>query len=453
MACPVAFSPHQLRWFLESLPPVEGYQVALSGGLDSTVLLEALCRVHAAWPECPPLRAVHVHHGLQARADHWVTHCRALCDRLGVALDVVYVDVVAHGGAGPEAAARTARYAALAERLAPGECLLTAHHQDDQAETLLLQLLRGSGPRGLAAMPPWAVLGRGLHARPLLASSRSALRGYAQARGLTWVDDPSNATLAFDRNFLRHEIMPRLTRRWSGVAARMARAARHCAEASHLLDALARLDLAPLRDALPGRLDAEGLRRLEPARQRNALRAWLRELGLPVPGTRQLHQALHDVMSAQWDATPCIRWPGAELRRYRDRVYAMAPLSAHDPHQVMPWDLRQTLALPGLAIRLVARATRGQGLGRAACEDSTITVRFRRGGERCRPAGRGHTHALKKLFQERGVPPWERDRIPLIYADDQLAAVADWWVCEPFAADEGEPGYAIQCVSSAACSD
>lgn len=438
------FSPAQLARVLSQVPPVRRYWIAYSGGADSHVLLHALAalrdRLNGA-----VLQAVHVHHGLHADAERWVAHCRAICTALEVELQVLRVDARPGRGQSPEAAAREARYGALRHRLEAGDALVTAHHQEDQAETLLLQLLRGSGPRGLAAMPESAVFGAGLHLRPLLGFSRQALRDYARCHELAWVEDSSNAALDYHRNYLRHEILPRLRTQWPAASATMARAAGHSAEAAELLNELAAVDLrAAGVDEAAGCLSVSVLLGLPAARRRNVLRFWLQGLGLPVPSSAQLERLQEDVLRAAADAEPCARWPGAEVRRYRDRLYAMAPLAAPDRRRVLAWDLNSALVLPDGCGRLAVHATTGGGLKADLPHGGAVTIRFRQGGERCRPAGRRETHALKKLLQERGVPPWQRARMPLIYVDGQLAAVADLWACEPFASAAGEPGLRIE---------
>jgi tRNA(Ile)-lysidine synthase len=418
------------------------YWVAYSGGLDSHVLLHALHGLIAAHPELT-LGAVHVHHGLRPAADQWAAHCMAVCAALGVSCQVLHVQARPAAGESPEDAARRARYQALQGVMGAGDCLLTAHHQDDQAETLLLQLLRGSGVAGLAGMPACAPFGAGLLARPLLSCSRAELHDYAEAHGLKWVEDDSNAETGYDRNYLRHEILPRLSARWPATAAALTRSAGHCAAATDLLQVLATQDLAGLRGAEPGTLRIDRLQALDAARQDNALRAWLRALDLPTPSTAHLRQVRGALLTAAQDAMPCVRWPGAELRRYRGLLHAMTPLPAHDAGQVLAWDMQQPLALPGNAGCLQVALSTGHGLD-AALRGQRISVRFRRGGEICKPVGRGHHHDLRKLFQEAGVPPWRRERIPLLYVDGSLAAVVGFWVCEPYQATAQAPGLVVE---------
>lgn len=440
----MSFSPAKLLEALQSLPRCRRYLVAYSGGLDSHVLLHALAALRARLGGTA-LEAVHVNHGLQPSAKRWSEHCMAVCKRLGIPVRVLCVDAHPAPGESPEAAARAARYRALRELMEKDDCLLTAQHQDDQAETFLLQLLRGAGPRGAAGMPRLAPFGPGWIARPLLGFPREALRRYAEAQGLQWVDDPTNFDTVYDRNFLRHEILPRLAQRWPAAARTLARAAEHQAEAFRVMESVAREDLERVRVAREGTLSVRELQRLDDARRRGVLRLWLRERGLPIPSQANLLQVTNSVLSAAEDATPCVRWPGAEVRRYRDGLYAMTPLPPHSGATVLHWATSAPLDLPeGVGGRLVAREALGAGLRLASLQGASVTVRFRRGGEECRPAGRRGTHTLKKLLQEAGIPPWERDRIPLIYVGDRLAAVAGLWICKPFRAGPEERGLVIE---------
>ncbi len=421
--------------------------VALSGGMDSSVLLHATNRLKEQLPKLN-VSAVHIHHGISDNADAWDAHCETLCSRLAVPYRCLTVDARATAGESPEEKARDCRYQALARVLGKGECLLSAHHQDDQAETLLLQLLRGAGPRGLAAMPEVSILGEGRLVRPLLGFTRQQLHDYARGHGIAWVEDDSNADTRLDRNFLRHQVVPSLKQRWPAMAATLSRAAGHIAGSAALLDELAALDLAQCQgsgvagtdgsggSALTG-LDITALGHLHSDRQRNLLRYWLRQLSLPVPQSQQMQHILTDVLHAGPDRVPCVQWAGVEVRRYRKRLFAMAPLAPHDSCARYGWNLTDPLALPVGCLRSVPAS--GKGL-RANLGATGVTVAFRQGGEVCQPAGRQHRHELKKLFQEAGVPPWQRDRIPLLYVEDDLAAVAGLWVCQQFAAAANEAG-------------
>ena len=393
-----------------------GYLVGFSGGLDSTVLLHALSRCTGK-----PVRALYVHHGLHPDADHWAQHCDAVCTELGVAYRAVRVDLGDVSGCSLEAAARTARYRMLAAALRAGEWLLTAHHAGDQAETLLFNLLRGSGPLGLAGMPVDKPFGAGRHVRPLLAIGRALLMRYARHHGLNWVDDPGNTDQRFDRNMLRHTVLPRLAARFPGIEATLGRVAGLQAEAVGLLAVLAQQDLRELTGPGEPGLRVSGLRALTPPRAHNVLRCWLQRHGLPLPSQAVLHRITGELLSAADDAMPQVAWSGVSVRRFRGQVVLCARRYARDPGLNQPWAGESVLPL-GDGNGRVMFEVRATGLCFRPQRD--WRVRYRCGAERLRPRRDGPTRSLKQLFQEAKVPPWERQCTPLIYCDDRLAAVA-----------------------------
>jgi tRNA(Ile)-lysidine synthase len=422
-----SFDSEALAFELRKLPDNGRWLVGFSGGADSYALLHALTSLDGLGRE---VIALHVHHGLQPQAEEWALRCADVACQTGAQFQLLRVSVQRMSEQGPEAAARSARYEALAQQMRPGDVVLTAHHRDDQAETLLLQLLRGAGPAGLAGMPPLVPFGKGWHARPLLGQTRETLQEYLKRRGLGWIEDPSNSSLDPARNYLRHRIMPALQARWPATGRTLARAAGHQAETLELTAALGRIDMEAVAADEPGALSVSALRALSRARLHNVLRVWLTDKGLPAPNAARLEQVRSRVLAAATDAQPHLRWPGGELRRYRGALYAMTPLSPHDPTQVIDWDLNgDPLDLPHLGCRLCVADLRAdvEGLRRAG---RAISIRFRRGGERCRVRGTAHSRALKSMLQEAGVPPWERDRIPLLYVGEQLHEVIGYWLCE-----------------------
>lgn len=421
--------------------PQRRFLIAYSGGLDSHCLLHLLSRCRQQLSVS--IEAVHVHHGLQADADRWAAHCQQVCQQLDVPLTLLHVEARATKGESPEAAARTARYAALSGIMKKGDVLLTAQHRDDQAETLLLQLFRGSGSRGQASMPRQRRFAAGEHWRPLLDVARDELRHYAEQEQLNWVEDPSNQDYRFDRNFLRHEVMPVLQRRWPAIEETLGRVASQQAENEALLEVLAIQDMQGLLGTEHS-LSLAGLSGLDEARQRNVLRLWLREQGLSLPSRRKLLQVQRDMLGAVEDRNPHLEWTGVELRRYRGRLYAMAPLQSVDENWCRGWDLQEQVDLPWSG-QLLSRSSTGEGLLRLDLKESVnpIQLRLRQGGERCRPVGRGQQHSLKNLFQEAGIPPWQRQRTPLLFVGDELAAIAGLCVCEAFAAPKGSTGLQI----------
>ena len=410
------------------------YVVAYSGGLDSTVLLHALSQ--AGERVGAPVVALHVNHALHPEAPHWERHCRDFAERLGVEFVERRIDIPPADPRGPEAAARERRYAAIAAFAEPGDPVLTAHHEDDQAETLLLNLMRGSGAAGLAGIGGVKPLGKGLLLRPLLDVPRRQIEAYAAEHALEWCEDPSNVDSRFDRNYLRREILPAFRRRWPAVSARLAHSAGLLAEANELQGELAALDLATLGGD-PARLDLEALRLLSPPRQRNVLRHAIRCLGLAAAPGKRLQQAVRELLTAAPDAQPLVRWPGGELRRYRGRVYVLPPFAYAPPADglTLPADGR-ALALGDSLGALQLESAASGGIAPALVGEG-LRVAFRAGGEALRPVGRGHTQPLKKLLQEQGVLPWMRECVPLLYADSMLVAVGDLWVAEEAAGDEG----------------
>lgn len=394
-----------------------GYCVALSGGLDSNALLHLMAALGRRGAG-PGLRAIHVNHGLQAEAGEWAEICRRRCQELQVPLEVVDLALQPARGASVEAAAREARYAALARLLRPGEWLLTAHHRDDQLETVLIQLLRGAGVAGLAAMPALAKLGGGWHARPLLEVDRVELECYATQQRLTFVQDPMNAATRYDRGWLRERVLPAIRERWPAAATTVARSAAHLAQASRLLAELAAADAAGL--VAGGRLAIDGLQRLTQDRQVNLLRWWIHSRGLGPPPAARLATALRDLSVARADAQPLVQWPEGELRRYRGRLYALHRNEGFGKFSLVPSQQG------GLRLPLV----------------SAPAIRFRAGGESLRPHPDRPRKRLKDLCREAGIVPWMRHRLPLVFVGERLAAVGDLWIDAEYAAPAGEPALA-----------
>src|SRR2546430_2696623 len=428
------FGPRSLgRRLAQLLPgfPDVAVCVAFSGGADSPALLAALSQL-ARGPL--KVRALHVDHRLHPHSVRWAAHCRRVARALGVPLQVRTAKLAHRRGESPEAAARAARYELLAAALAPEEALLTAHHEDDQLETVLLQLLRGAGLAGIAAMPPRAAFARGALVRPLLAWSRAELSAWVRWQGLQWIEAPGNAELRRDRNYLRTRVLPLIRERWPAAATTVARAARHAAEAQRLLDALGAADAA--RASFGAMLSAKRLRALPPERRRNALRFWITAAGhLPPPASR-LEEIAGPLLQARADAQPVVTWQGALLQRQADLLSlraahragggpdaspgALAPGSLEEVS--WPWRRRRTCALPGPGGRLTLKRDARGPLDLDALP-AILTIRARRGGERLRPLRGGRRRALKSLLQEARVPVAQRARLPLIFAAQTLIAV------------------------------
>ncbi len=433
------------------LPRGALFYAAYSGGLDSTVLLHAL----AALRERLGLRvrALHAHHGLQPEADQWMQHGQQFCERLAVPLTTRRLRVRRDPDRGWEASARRERYAWFAQLVGAGDVLMTGHHRDDQAETVLARLLRGAGALGMAGMPACQPFGAGKLARPLLDFPRAALLQYAQRHHLDWVDDRSNADLRYSRNFLRHRVVPLIQQRWPAAVETLARAADNMRDLERMAREVADEDLArtdieqePRFAGGAWKLRVSGIQALSRARLRNLMRYWLGQCGFDMPSARHLEQVLAQMIERQPPATAVCRWPGVTVRRYRDWLYLMPPDQAPDPRTRIHWDLRSPLELPAIRAVLVAKPSRGRGLA-VYRSGKGVSVGWRQGGECCRPAGSAHHQAIKKLLQARGVPPWQRTRIPLVFIGGELAAVVGHWYCEPFTAGPDEPSIELALTS------
>ena len=429
------FGPRSLsRRLAQLLPgfPEVAVCVAFSGGADSTALLAALAQLRR-----PPLkvRALHVDHRLHPHSANWAAHCRRVARALDVPLQVRTANIARARGESLEAAARAARYQLLGAALAQDEALVTAHHQDDQLETVLLQLLRGAGLAGIAAMPAVASFARGALVRPLLPWSRAELGAWVRSQGLAWIEDPGNSELRLDRNYLRTRVLPLIRERWPAAAATVTRAARHAAEAQRLLDALGAADAA--RASFGAMLSAKRLRTLSPERRRNALRFWITAAGHLAPPASRLEEIAGPLLQARADAQPSVSWQGTLLQRQADLlslrgacgasgVPGGAP-AARPEELTWPWRRRRSCSLPGPGGKLTLKHDARGPLDLDALP-TALTIRARRGGERLRPVRGGPRRALKSLLQEARVPLAERARLPLIFADSTLIAVAGLWL-------------------------
>ena len=411
--------------------------VAFSGGVDSHVLLHLLATTRH--PQLPALRALHIDHGLHAESADWAAHCREVAQALNIEFESIQVSVEKREELGIEAAAREARYHAFRYDLSSDEVLLTAQHQDDQAETLMLQLLRGAGPAGLSAMWPEATLDGLSVIRPFLNVSKQALLEYARLHQLQWIDDPSNTDLSIHRNYLRHQIWPRLNERWPTASKTMSRSAEHCREAVELMRDLGSLDARHVCPEQKNRLSISALSQLPQARQRNLLRYALEQNSLPLPSAAILQRIIDEVIPAAEDRNPEVHWPGVMIRRYRDVIFI-------EPDRDEPLDLGEFEITGSDEIRLAdGRLLRwqlesGKGLKQHVL-NRPLKLKFREGGERIRLQGHAQHKSLKQLFQEWDVPPWQRQQIPLLFVDHELVAVVGYGYAEHYAADIGEKGW------------
>ncbi len=394
--------------------------VAYSGGVDSHVLLHLIAQLKESYLNTP-LNAVHINHHISPNATAWVQHCAVICKNLAIPLKVVDVYLSKQKELGLEAAAREERYRVFAELLQAGEVLVTAHNANDQAETVVLQLLRGAGPKGLAAMPVMKELGQGRLWRPLLSTSRVEIEIYAKQQQLQWIEDESNVVEDYARNFLRQQIMPKLQAQWPASLTTLTRSAAHCATAAELLDELAQEDLIKIQAGAVDQINLLELNKLKPVRQANVLRYWFSNLGFALPETKQLEELMMQTQRAEHDAQPLVSWADVECRRFANKLYVMHPQPLFR-QQIYQWPAERAQLRAELGE--VKIATIEQFISSRDIVGSNITIRFRQGGERCQIPGRQGTHRLKNLLQEARIPPWERGRLPLVYLNENLMGVA-----------------------------
>lgn len=417
------FSPQALAERLRAWPRPARYVALVSGGRDSTVLLHALADV-GAWLAAPVV-VLHFDHGLSSEAGGWSRGVENDAERLGLAFHVERLAL--GGGPAPETRARTARYRRLAAWMHPRDCCLSAHHLDDQAETFLLQALRGSGSSGLAGMPALMRFGGGWLGRPLLAWTREELEAWARTRGLHWSEDPANRDLSVPRNWIRHRVWPLLAERWPAAARTLGRSAALAAEADALAQEVGAADLDGLQAAGCEHLPVADLVALSGPRRRNVIRFWLRRRRVPLPSAAKLAELEARFIFADPGSRAKLVWPGAEAHRYRDRVYVLRPLPEppRDPVRLEPGVWHELGALGRVALMPAPGGPLAPPVPGALPE-----LRFRRGGERLRLAGATHSRTVKNLLRETGVVPWMRPRLPLLYLDGKLAAVADLFVAD-----------------------
>lgn len=421
------------------LPVPARYVVGFSGGVDSSVLLTLLADQRDAL--AAPLEAIHVDHRLHTDSAAWADHCERFARRLDVPLRVVRADAAAGPGESPEAAARRVRYRAFADLLPGRDMLLLAHHMDDQAETLMLQLLRGAGVEGLASMPTVRDWGEGWIGRPLLGYSRDQLESLARERGIDWIDDPSNADTRADRNFLRHEVMPLLRQRWPSASGSLARSASLCGVAADFIRQEVHGFLAQARRADDNTLDLAVLHRLEDRQTDQVLRAWLKASGIEAPSMRRLQELRRQVLAARPDAAVRVVIGDWAIRRFAYRLWLTPATLPLPPEGPIAWSGASVELGGGLGRLTRVRAT--TGISREAWRNGSVTVSFRQAGLRLQPSGRQGSRSFKQLAQECAIPPWMRSLTPIVLIDDVPAAVVGCCVCEGFAAPPGRSGIQV----------
>ena len=434
------FGPETIAGFVTGFPTETRFVLAFSGGADSLALLHAFAQAR----ECNGglrLCAVHVDHHLHPESTRWAHQCMEVCRRLSVELTVLDADLKANdAGHGDEGTARIARYEAFERILSAHDVLCTAHSEDDHVETVLLNLLRGAGPRGLAGIPDERRLGEGIVARPVRGFSRAALHAYARATEIPIISDPANEDQRFSRVVLRRKVIPVLETRWPGMRATLVRAAEIGRESAQLLDSLAAIDLETAGGIRSATLDAGAVGALEPARRRNAIAGWLRARGIASPGARRIEQIAREVIGARPDAMPCVSLGDVEVRRFQGRIRLVPRIRPVAAQVVRRWRIPETLTFDQGYLAWEPCADGGLD---NAVRNTEIMVGFRGNGAGWTQALPVRGNSLKKRFQSLGIPPWERGRIPLVYAGCVLVAIGSVWINPRLTVPPGTPGWRV----------
>jgi tRNA(Ile)-lysidine synthase len=423
----------------QSHKKIKSMTVALSGGIDSVVLLHLLYQLQKKYHFT--LKASHVHHGLSINADKWVNFCETLCAKLSIPLDVHYVKLPQKKSLGIEGEARQLRYEKLLQTKT--DLVVLAHHEDDQAETFLLQLIRGAGVKGLSSM---AYFDEQRHLwRPLLNTSRSDIETYAKQHKLKWIEDESNQNIDFDRNFIRSKVLPTLKNRFSHIIKVISRSSSHLAEAQHLLDDLAKIDLKSYlkSDKYKHKLQVKTLNKLSLYRAKNVLRYWLELNDQMMPSKDLLDELLRQVLTAKKDAELKIQISKEfEIRRYQDTIYIVPKNEKDEKNYEMIWKGELEMILPN-GQKLTFKKVKGRGINVKFLSDQTLKIRNRQGGEFFKPDSKRPTKKIKQMFQESDLPPWERENLPLIFVGDDLAFVPNFGIDVKFQTKPKEVGLEV----------
>tara|TARA_B110000444_G_C18846626_1_gene602438 strand:- start:2691 stop:4046 length:1356 start_codon:yes stop_codon:yes gene_type:complete len=448
----MTFEVNHLSEHLNKFNKANHLYVGYSGGLDSHVLLHVIIELIGK----KRITAVHVNHQLSSNSDIWQKHCEDRCLEIGVNIICKTVSIK-NRGTGIEDAARNARYSVFEKLLKKNDLLILAHHADDQIETMLFRLFRGSGIKGMSGMPISRLLGNGELFRPLLPFFRRDLESYASANQINWIEDDSNLDIAFDRNFIRHKLIPTINERWPNSSFKLNRSANIFAESDFLINILAQKDfkiVTEVSERVGWSISIDKLNGFEIIRQKNILRYWFNLHNLTLPSYAVLDNALNQMIGSKIDAEPFVSWGDLQLRRFNKKLYLL-PLNFEDPNysvkkkkgrellekNSIKWDGSSHLILPDSSSLCVKLKMKG---GLRIDVKKNLEIRFRSGGERCKPQGRSGSNTLKKLFQEYSLEPWLRNNIPLIYIDNRLAAVGDLWVCDEFCAEPDELGIQLE---------
>ena len=418
---------------------IKSMTVALSGGIDSVVLLHLLHQLQKKHRFI--LNAMHVHHGLSQNADKWVKFCEKLCMKLSVPLDVQYIQLPQKKSLGIEGEARRLRYEKLLKTKT--DLIVLAHHEDDQAETFLLQLIRGAGVKGLSSMAHFDVTKKLW--RPLLNQSKSDIESYAKQHKLKWIEDESNQNIDLDRNFIRSKVLPILKNRFNHIIKVISRSSAHLAEAQNLLDDLAKLDLKSYLKSndYKYKLQVKTLNKLSLTRAKNVLRYWLEMNNQLMPSKELLDELLRQVLHAKKDAELIIELSkNHEIRRYKDEIYLVKKKQQDQKNYEIVWQGESEISLPN-GSKLRFKKVKGKGISLEKIKDKKLIISNRKGGEFFKPDSKRPTKKVKQLLQESDLPPWDRENLPIFFINKDVVCVTNFGVDIKFQAKNEEFGLEV----------
>ena len=411
--------------------------IAFSGGMDSTVLLHVMKNII---DEKSQIRAIHINHNIVDNSKVWTRTCKSICKNFGIDIEIISLEVT-HNGYGLEAAARDERYKKLKEILYENEYLLTAHHEEDQLETVFLRMARGTGLDGLQGINEKYSFGEGIIFRPMLEVSKTSVMDYAKEHQLKWVEDSSNQDTHFDRNFLRKKIIPQFRERWPSIASSVSRLSQLSAQNIKILNQIAEEDIGPIANM--NELPLAKLLDKSFERANNMLRYIILANGMSIPSMKTLQDGLKEMLDPETDKS-VIAWKDYCIRKYKNHLYFLSN-SDLEPNKVdvrIPWEIGKTVNLGENIGSIEATFIHGDGLSIEKCENK-LTISYRQGGELIKPIGHRINKSLKNLFQENQILPWMRDKIPLIYYQDELVSVADLWFNQNYVASQNEAGFVV----------
>ena len=424
---------------LQELDNVNKFWLAYSGGMDSSVLLHLFYLNKEKIKH--QIEVLYVNHGLQQEADDWADFCQKQCEDYDFSFTELKISESCPKGESVEAWAREKRYQLIEDIMKPKDVLFSGHHKDDQVETFFLHALRGAGARGLSAMPLIKKKKDTFYARPLLIYSREDIKHYANEHDLIWQEDKSNSDSRYDRNYFRHKLSPIIEDRWPAYRETINRLIEHQKETRLLLDELAIEDINSAKHDNETSLDINIIKTLSKARQKNLLFVWLEQLGLQIPGSRHIEKIISDIIHSDLDKSPCVNWADVEIRRYKNTLYALKKLQDYDVDTEFKWQPESILNI--FEETLMAKQGKGIGISQNKINEDNFIIRFRKGGEKIKPDNASHSKTVKQLFQERSVLPWYRNKIPLIYVNDELVAIPGFCVDKKYMAEKDEASWDI----------